>query len=111
MENLDQLVQSANQAVADAITINAAFPNQRINQFVNSLHNHLLQFLQASRFLTVRDACDYVRVVIDLPIVVTGLRQNSSFSQIQELDFNRRGADIQGDGIMAVSGIARFNIC
>jgi hypothetical protein len=72
--------------------------------------NHLVETFQAALFFGKDNPADHILTVADLAVEVTMFGQHLTAFQIDELAVNRGGADVHGDGIVAVGGVSGLDV-
>ena len=81
-----------------------------MNQRINDANHHLLQLFKTPGFFSIHDPADHIFAIADLGIKITELGQNIAGNQVNQLAVDGGGADVHGNGIVAVRRIARLNV-
>ena len=94
----------------DFLTVNAGAVYDFVDDLIDGARNHFMQLIQSARLFRIHDPGDNVLAVADLTVEVTIFSENIPGDEIDQLAINGGGADIDGDGVVAVAGIARLDI-
>ena len=101
---------AADRRVGDLAGVHAAALGHLVDQAVDGAQHARAQFLQALRGAGVVDPADHVQAAGDLVVVVALRRDDLGDRQVDQLHGDRRGADVNGDGIMPEGGVAGLDV-
>ncbi|VTR70227.1 hypothetical protein DESC_780415 [Desulfosarcina cetonica] len=94
----------------DILGIDLGLADDFFDDGVDGLGHDLLQPFQAALFLGIHDPADHVLAVTDLGVEVAVLGQHGTALQVDQLAVDRGRANIHGDGIVALAGVAGLDI-
>jgi hypothetical protein len=80
------------------------------NDLIDGLDDDLVEFIESTRFLRKHDSGNNIITVADLPVEFAMLCQYLPANEIDHLTINRCRADIHGNRITLIGGIAGLNI-
>jgi len=96
--------------IGNLVRVHALALGHLTNQPVDRAKNTVPQIFQAIRAACVVDAADHVQPAGDLAVVVTPGRNDLDARQIDQLDGDRRGSDVDRDRVVPERGVARLNV-